>query len=68
MDQILQVYGLSKETLSTMFDINMKAMVCSPNTDTHSFDIITAVLQGDTLAPYLFIFGAYITYYKWQQT
>ena len=64
MDQIFLVYGLPKETLSTMFDINMKATICSPNTDTHFFDKVTAVLQGDTLAPYLFIFGAYITYYK----
>ena len=34
---------------------NMKAMVCSPNANTDFFDIVTGVLQGDTLAPYLFM-------------
>ena len=30
-------------------------MVCSPNHDTNLFNIITGVLQGDILAPYMFI-------------
>ena len=34
---------------------NMKAMMCSPDGDIDFFDIVTGVLQGDTLAPYLFI-------------
>ena len=34
---------------------NTKAMVCSSNGDTDFFDIVTEFLQGDTLAPYLFI-------------
>ena len=34
---------------------NTKAIVCSPNGDTDFFDIVAGVLQGDTLAPYLFI-------------
>ena len=34
---------------------NTKPMICSPNDDTNFFDIIAGVLQGDTLAPYLFI-------------
>ena len=29
--------------------------VCSPDGDTDYFDIVAGVLQGDTLAPYLFI-------------
>ena len=29
--------------------------VCSPDGDTEYFDIVAGVLQGDTLAPYLFI-------------
>ena len=28
---------------------------CSPDGDTEYFDIVAEVLQGDTLAPYLFI-------------
>ena len=33
----------------------MKAMVHSPDGNTDFFDIVTGVLQRDTLAPYLFI-------------
>ena len=32
-----------------------KVKVCSPDGDTDYFDIVAGVLQGDTLAPYLFI-------------
>ena len=34
---------------------NMKVKVRSPDGDTHFFDIVAGVLQGDKLAPYLFI-------------
>ena len=34
---------------------NRKVKVCSPDGDTDFFDIVASVLQGDTLAPYLFI-------------
>ena len=34
---------------------NMKVKVCSPDGDTDFFDIVTGVLQGDTLTSYLFI-------------
>ena len=55
--QILPAYGLLKETVSTimMLNKNMKAMVHSPDGDTNFFDIVTGVLQGDTLASYMFI-------------
>ena len=33
----------------------MKVKVCSPDGDTDFFDIVTDVLEGDTLALYLFI-------------
>ena len=33
----------------------MKLNVCSPDGDTGYFDIVAGVLQGDSLAPYLFI-------------
>ena len=34
---------------------NTKVKVCSPGGDTEYFDIVAGVLQGHTLAPYLFI-------------
>ena len=34
---------------------NTKVKIRSPDGDTDSFDIVAGVLQGDTLAPYLFI-------------
>ena len=34
---------------------NIKAKVKSPDGDTESFDILAGVLQGDTLAPFLFV-------------
>ena len=34
---------------------NTKVKVRSPDGDTEYFDIVAGVLQGDTLAPYLFI-------------
>ena len=36
-------------------DKNTKVKVRSPDGDTEYFDIVAGVLQGDTLAPYLFI-------------
>ena len=35
--------------------LNTKVKVRSPDGDTEYFDIVAGVLQGDTLAPYLFI-------------
>ena len=51
MEQILLAYGLPKETVAaiTILYKNTKVKVRSP------FDIVAGVLQGDTLAPYLFI-------------
>ena len=34
---------------------NTKVKVCSSDGDTDYFDTVAGVLQGDTLAPYLFI-------------
>ena len=39
----------------TILDRNTKVKVRSPDGDTEYFDIVAGVLQGDTLAPYLFI-------------
>ena len=57
MEQILLAYGLPKETVAaiTILYRNTKVKESSPNGDTEYFDIVARVLQGDTLAPYLFI-------------
>ena len=57
MEQILLAYDLPKETIAAIMMLyrNMKVKVHSPDGGTHYFDIVAGVLQGDTLAPYLFI-------------
>ena len=57
MEKILLAYGIPKETVAaiTILYRNTKVKVRSPDGDTEYFDIVAGVLQGDTLAPYLFI-------------
>ena len=57
MEQILLAYSQPKETIAaiTILYRNTKVKVRSPNGDTEYFNIVAGVLQGDTLAPYLFI-------------
>ena len=57
MEQVLLAYSLLRETVIAIMMVykNMKALVCSPDCDTDFFNIVAGVLQGDTLAPYLFI-------------
>ena len=57
MERILRAYGLPKETVAaiTVLYRNTKVKVRSPDGDTEYFDIVAGLLQGDTLAPYLFI-------------
>ena len=57
MEQILLAYGIPKETVAaiTILYRNTKVKLQSPDGDTEYFDIVAGVLQGDTLAPYLFI-------------
>ena len=57
MEQIHLADGLPKETVAaiTILYRNNKVKVRSPDGDTEYFDIVAGVLQGDTLAPYLFI-------------
>ena len=52
MEQILQAYGLLKETVTSimMFYKNLKTMVCSPDGN-----IVAKVPQRNTLGPYLFM-------------
>ena len=42
---------------------NTKVMVCSPHGDTDFFDIVTGLLQVDTLTPYLLII--HLDYVHW---
>ena len=57
MEQIPLAYGLPKETVAAIMMLykNTKVKVRSPDGDTDYLDIVAGVLQGDTLAPYLFI-------------
>ena len=61
MKHILKSYRIPSETVNaimmyiTTLYINTHSMVRSPDGDTQFFEIITGVLQGDTIAPFLFI-------------
>ena len=57
MEQILLAYGIPKETVVGIMILNRntKVKVRSPDGDTENFDIVAGILQGDILAPYLFI-------------
>ena len=57
MGQILLSYGLPKVTVTAIMMLyrNTKVKVCFPGWVTDYFDIVADVLQGDMLAPYLFI-------------
>ena len=54
MDQILLTYGLPKETFIAIMMLYKKTKVKVHFSDGDT-DIVAGVLQGDTLAPYLFI-------------
>ena len=57
MEQILETYGIPNEIIKAIMTMykNIQVFVRSPDGDAEFFDIIAGVLQGDTLAPYLFI-------------
>ena len=57
MEQILHAYSLPKDTVAAIMMLNRKTKVKvrSSNGDTDYFDIVAGVLQGDSLALYLFI-------------
>ena len=55
--KILQAYGIPERlvhAIETMYQ-NTKAQVLTPDGETEQFDITAGVMQGDTLAPFLFI-------------
>ena len=56
-NKFYQHTAYQKETVAaiTILYRNTKMRVRSPDGDTEYFDIVAGVLQGDTLAPYLFI-------------
>ena len=56
MLKILAAYGIPQRIVSVirlMYE-GTKAKVLSPDGETELFEILAGVLQGDTLAPYLF--------------
>ena len=57
MKNILSAYGIPTETVEAIMILyrETRSMVRSPDVDTPYFEITTGVLQGDTLAPFLFI-------------
>ena len=57
MMKILRAYGIPPKIVDAINRIytGTKAVVLSPEGETDPFDIEAGVLQGDTLAPYLFI-------------
>ena len=57
MEQIQLSYGFLKETVTAIMIPykNIKTIVCLPDGNIYLFTVVTRVLQGDTLAPYLFI-------------
>ena len=57
MIKILKAYGIPDIIVRAIEDTyhNTSAKVITPDGDTEQFDIYGGVLQGDTLAPYLFI-------------
>ena len=57
MKEILSAYGIPKETEDAIMIMyqDTQSMVRSPDGDTDFFDISAGVLQGDTLAPNIFI-------------
>ena len=55
MEQILLTYGLPKETVAAIMMLYKNMKVCFLDGDTDYFNIVAGVLQGNTLALYLFI-------------
>ena len=57
MKDILIIYGIPTDIRNAILMLykNTRSMVRSPDGDTPFFDITTELLQGDTLAPFLFI-------------
>ena len=58
MFQILEAYGISPDVVAAIYRVmyeNTSAVVITPEGETEQFPIDTGVLQGNPLAPFLFI-------------
>ena len=57
MLKILKAYGIPDQLVNAIRILyeNTRAKIITPDGETSLFDIIAGVLQGDTLAPYIFI-------------
>ena len=57
MFEILGLYGIPSEIINAIKVLysNTKSTILTPDGETENFDILTGILQGDTLAPFLFI-------------
>ena len=57
MKKILLAYRIPEEIVTAIMILyrNTKSMVRSPYGDTEFLNILAGVLQGDTLAPFLFV-------------
>ena len=57
MFKMMPLYGIPDQIFSAIeaLYINTNAKVLTPDGETEQFDILAGVLQGDTLAPFLFI-------------
>ena len=55
--EILTAYGIPAKIVSAINVLytNTESQVLSPDGDTYFFEILAGVLQGDTLAPFLFV-------------
>ena len=55
--EILKAYGISTKIVDAISILykDTEAQVITPDGDTEFFEILAGVLQGDTLAPFLFI-------------
>ena len=70
MRRILIAYGIPIEIVSAIMMLyqDTQSMVRSPDGDTKMFEITTGVLQGDTVAPFLFIICLDYIYLKMHLT
>ena len=64
MEQILLAYGVPKDPVAAIMILcrSTKVKVRLMDGDTEYFDIVAGVMQGDMLAPYLFIICLDYTY------
>ena len=57
--EMLKAYGIPTKIVDAISKLykDIEAQVITPDGDTEFFEILAGVLQGDTLAPFLFIIG-----------